>query len=181
MVVAGRTYRYGIPDAAVHGSFPVAVVHGSFPVDGYRGCSRAKDMVPVRLRVAMAEESTATRAEPPDDEPNTLVNSLVGAVVTIVTAPLLPLAAVAGGGVAGYLQRGDVREGAKAGALSGAIAAVPAFLLVWFVVGFLLLGADPFFAFSALFAIALFVVVVGYLVGAGALGGALGAHLRGEL
>ena len=129
----------------------------------------------------MVEESTVARTEPRDDEPSTLVNSLIGAVVTIVTAPLLPLAAIAGGGVAGYLQRGDIGEGAKIGALSGAIAAIPAFLLVWFVFGFLLFGVDPFFALSIVFTIVLFVVVVGYLVGAGALGGALGAYLRREL
>lgn len=130
----------------------------------------------------MVERPTAVPAETrPDGEPNTVANTLIGAVVTVVTAPLLPFAAIVGGGVAGYLQRGDLREGARVGALSGAVASIPAFLLVWFVVGVLLLGADLFFALSTVFALGLFVAVVGYLVGAGALGGAIGAYLRREL
>jgi len=112
---------------------------------------------------------------------NTLLNALIGAAVAVVTAPLLPFAAVFGGAVAGYLQRSDLAEGATVGALSGAIAAVPVFVLAWLVVGFLFLGFDPVFALSTVFAGAIFLAVVAYLVGAGALGGAAGAYLRREL
>ncbi|MFC7081955.1 DUF5518 domain-containing protein [Halorussus caseinilyticus] len=137
----------------------------------------------------MEEERTTVRSanrsptdeRPRDDDPNTLMNAVVGAVVTVVTAPLLPFAAIAGGGVAGYLQKGDLGEGAKVGAISGAIATIPAFLFAWAVAGFLLLGGEPLLALSSIFAIFLFVVVAVYLVGAGALGGALGAYLRKEL
>jgi hypothetical protein len=137
----------------------------------------------------MSRDATTTTAErrpsaqnrPPDDDPNILLNALAGAVVTVVTAPLLPLAAIFGGGVAGFLQRGDLAEGAKVGAISGVIAAIPAFLLAWLVVGFFFLGADPLFALTSVFAVVIFLFVVGYLVGAGALGGALGAYLRREL
>jgi hypothetical protein len=136
----------------------------------------------------MSRDRTATRTEsrPPftdehRDEPNTLLNAVVGAVVTVITAPMLPFAAIFGGGVAGYLQRSSLENGAKVGAISGALAAVPAFLIVWLVVGFLLLGGDPFLAFTSVFALVVFVVVVGYLVVAGAVGGALGAYVRREL
>lgn len=132
----------------------------------------------------MSDELSSSPAEvrpATDDEPNVLLNAAIGAVVTVMTAPLLPLAAIVGGTVAGYLQNGDLVTGAKVGALSGTLASVPAFLFAWFLVGFLLLGADPLFAFSAVFALVLFVVVAGYLVGAGALGGALGAYVRTEL
>jgi hypothetical protein len=137
----------------------------------------------------MSRDTTTTTAErrppaqnrPPGDEPNTLLNAFVGAVVTVVTAPLLPFAAIFGGGVAGYLQRSDLAEGAKVGAISGGVAAIPAFLFAWVVVGFFLLGADPFFALGGLFAAMVFVFVVGYLVGAGALGGALGVYVQREL
>lgn len=129
----------------------------------------------------MVDEPTAVPTRDRPAEPNTLLNVLVGAVVTVVTAPLLPFAAIVGGGVAGYLQRGDVREGAIVGALSGAVAAIPAFLVVWFVVGVLLLGLDSLLALATVLAVVVLVVVVGYLVGAGALGGALGAYLRREL
>jgi len=115
---------------------------------------------------------------PDGDDPNTPANALVGAVVTLVAAPLLPFAAVAGGGVAGYLQRGDVETGATAGALSGVVAAVPAFLAVWFVGAWLLLGVVHPFGVASLLAVVAFVAVVGYFVVAGAIGGALGAYVR---
>ncbi|WP_276299582.1 DUF5518 domain-containing protein [Halorussus lipolyticus] len=134
-----------------------------------------------RDRTTTTTERPPATEEYPDDDPNTLMNALVGAVATVLTAPLLPLAAIFGGGVAGYLQRGDLAEGAKVGAISGAIAAIPASLLAWVVVGLVLLGGDPFFALTSIFAVFIFVFLVGYLVGAGALGGALGAYLRREL
>lgn len=129
----------------------------------------------------MVEQPTATRTGSSPDRPNTLLNVLVGAIVTVITAPLLPFAAIVGGAAAGYLQRGDVREGATVGALSGAVAAIPAFFVAWVIVGVFLLGFDALSAIMSIFAFVVFAVVVGYLVGAGALGGALGAYLRREL
>lgn len=114
-----------------------------------------------------------------DDEPNTLLNALIGAAVTVLTSPILPLAAIAGGGVAGYLQRGDPTAGAVVGAVSGVIASIPVVFVAWFMIGVLFLGAAP--APLSLFAVFVVVLIVGYLVGAGALGGALGAYLRREL
>ncbi|WP_132059234.1 DUF5518 domain-containing protein [Halorussus amylolyticus] len=134
----------------------------------------------------MSREQTLSRERTRSstrDQPNTFVNALVGAVVTVVTAPLLPFAAIIGGGVAGFLQRGDLAEGAKVGAFAGAVASIPAALVAWLVVGFfgLGLGLDPLFGLSIVFAGLLLLVVAGYLVGAGALGGALGAYLRQEI
>lgn len=114
-------------------------------------------------------------------EPNTLLNALLGAVVTIVTAPLLPFAALFGGGVAGYLERGTVEEGARVGGLSGAIAAIPAFFVVWILIAVLALGGLERFGFASLLGGMIFVGVLGYLVLAGAVGGAGGAYLRMEL
>ena len=125
--------------------------------------------------------SSAAVSPPPSDEPDFLLNAAIGAVVVVITAPLLPLAAIVGGAVAGYLQNGDLVTSTKVGALAGTFASIPAFLFAWFVVGFFLLGPSSLFAFSAPFALVLFVLVVGYLVGAGALGGALGAYVRTEL
>lgn len=122
----------------------------------------------------VADTQTEIRS---DDEPNTLVNAGIGAVVTLLTAPLLPFAAIFGGGTAGYLQRDSVTEGATVGALSGALASLPIFGVGWFVLGVLLLGLAPL-GITSIFATVLFVATVGYLVGAGALGGALGAYLR---
>ncbi|MFB6136049.1 MAG: DUF5518 domain-containing protein [Halobacteriaceae archaeon] len=129
----------------------------------------------------MADRSAAPSTDARSSRPNTLLNALVGAVVTVVTAPLLPVAAVFGGAVAGYLQRGDLAAGVTVGALSGLFAAVPAFLLTWLVVGVVFLGVDTLFAFTSLFAFVVFFAVAAYLVVAGALGGAVGAYLRREL
>lgn len=131
----------------------------------------------------MADDPATTPAERrrASEETSTAVNALVGAAVTVLAAPLLPLSAVAGGGVAGYLQRGDPAAGARVGVLSGLIASIPAFLLFWFVLGLLTLGPDPVFALASVVAVVAFVAVVGYLVVAGAVGGALGAYVRDEL
>jgi hypothetical protein len=66
-------------------------------------------------------------------EGDTYINALIGAVVTVVLSftgfsPLL------GGGVAGYLQRGERSDGIRVGAISGAIATIP-FLFVFSVFG----------------------------------------------
>ncbi|WP_128476927.1 DUF5518 domain-containing protein [Halorussus pelagicus] len=142
-------------------------------------------MVEKQTTARSADRPPAADERPPDERPpddaTTLMNALVGAVATVVTAPALPFAAIVGGGVAGYLQGTDLAESAKVGAISGAIATIPAFLFVWFVAGVLLIGANPVLALSSLFALLLFVLVTLYLVGAGALGGALGAYLHREL
>jgi predicted lipid-binding transport protein (Tim44 family) len=138
-------------------------------------------MVPDPDATAAENQSPLADERPPRDEPNTLMNAVVGAAATVLTAPLLPFAAIFGGALAGYLQRSDLAGGAKVGALSGAIAALPVFLLVWLVVGFFLLGHGPFFGVPSLFGLVAFFAVVGYFVGAGALGGAIGAYLRQEL
>jgi hypothetical protein len=126
---------------------------------------------------------TAAHAEThvESDESNTLLNALVGAVVTVVTAPLLPFAALVGGGVAGYLERGTIEEGALVGGLSGAIAVVPGFFVVWFVLAFLAFGGFELFGFASLVGAVVFLGVLAYLVVAGAIGGAVGTYVRSEL
>lgn len=115
-------------------------------------------------------------------EGDTLLNAGVGALVSIVLS-WLPFAAVLGGAVAAYLEvsEADVGEGARVGALSGLIALLPVVLIL-----FLLGSLVPFLPLEigALGAIALFfvfVVTAAYLIGAGALGGVLGAYLKEEL
>ncbi|MFB6296765.1 MAG: DUF5518 domain-containing protein [Halobacteriales archaeon] len=125
--------------------------------------------------------ATPTDTGVDSEDSNTLLNALVGAVVTLVTAPLLPFAAIVGGGVAGYLERGTVEEGAVIGAVSGAIAAIPSFFVVWAFLAFLALGGFELLGFASLFGVVVFLGVVGYFVVAGAAGGAAGAYLRAEL
>jgi hypothetical protein len=115
-------------------------------------------------------------------ESSTKMNALVGAVVAIVAAPLLPFAAIVGGGVSGYLQHGDLGEGARVGAFAGAIAALPAVLGVFVFGGFLLGVASPMqFAVAPIFTLFVLVVVPVYYLIAGGIGGAVGSYMRAEL
>lgn len=52
----------------------------------------------------------------------TLLNALVGAVVNLLVASVVPFAPVAGGEVAGYLEGGSRGDGLGVGAMVGAIA-----------------------------------------------------------
>lgn len=114
-----------------------------------------------------------------DRAPNTLLNALIGAVVTVVTTFFLPLSPVLGGTVAGYLEGASAGSGLKIGALSGAIALVP--LLVIVPLGLVLFVFEPIAALSVL---VIATVVIGFLavytVGFSALGGLLGVYLYGE-
>lgn len=109
----------------------------------------------------------------------TFMNALIGAIVMIVLS-FLPLSPVLGGGVAGYLQRGGQRDGAKVGGLAGLLATVPLFLVLLLFV--------PLFVFAPfgvpvipmsplLFTIVLFVLLVSYTVVLGGIGGIVGVYL----
>ena len=129
----------------------------------------------------MSQRSTTVSREREsrrDPEPNTLMNALVGAVVTVVGAPLLPFSALFGGAVAGYMQR---KDGAKVGAISGAIAAVPALFVAWLFAAVFFFSVEPMLGLGGLLAFVIVAVVLGYLVLAGALGGLLGVYVRNEL
>lgn len=104
-----------------------------------------------------------------------LVNALIGAVVSVVTA-FLPFSPVVGGAVAGYLER---EGGVSVGALSGVIAATPLALVI-----FLLVAVLDFFpgvaAVGGLLVLVVVVLAALYTVGLGALGGLLGVYLARE-
>lgn len=122
----------------------------------------------------------------------TWFNTVVGGVVTLVLAPVLPLAPVLGGAVAGYLEA-DERgargvDGLRVGALAGLVAFV-ALLVFAVLLGNLLfavltglVGVPPGFVSG----LGLLVFVVGavfgalYVVGLSAVGGWLGVRIYDE-
>ncbi|WP_138006173.1 DUF5518 domain-containing protein [Halalkalirubrum salinum] len=124
-------------------------------------------------------------------EGDTIINAVIGAVVTVVLS-FTGFSPILGGMVAGYLQKGDRTGGIRVGALSGAIAALPFLLLflVFFVFGgFFMTGpmisdgmgtgmAVPGgFVFVLLFG---FVFALIWSVGLSALGGYLGVYIATE-
>lgn len=71
----------------------------------------------------MSDVRTSTRSEAVEEPPNTTLNALAGAALTVVTATAVPLSPVVGGGLAGYLEAGDRSDGLRAGVLAGGVAA----------------------------------------------------------
>jgi hypothetical protein len=67
-------------------------------------------------------------------EGDTLLNAVIGAVVTVVLS-FTTVSPILGGAVAGYLQQESRRDGARVGAISGGIAFLPFILLVVFFFG----------------------------------------------
>lgn len=112
----------------------------------------------------------------PHGSPDTLSVGVIGAVVTAVLS-FIPFSPVVGGGVAGYLQRGDAGAGARVGAVAGLIATLPVAVLLGFLVaGFVASGAG---FVAGIAAVALGVSAL-FAVALSALGGYLGVYLADE-
>lgn len=110
------------------------------------------------------------------------INAVIGAVVAVVLS-FVPLSPILGGGVAGYLHRGTRMAGAKVGAVSGLLAALPVFAVFTLLFGGIGLGA-LFEGSAAGLAIFLGIMFFGVLItaavagGMGALGGYLGVMIQ---
>lgn len=118
-------------------------------------------------------------------EGDTLVNAVLGALVTILLTSLIPFAPVAGGALSGYLEGGSRDDGLRVGAVSGAIALVPLVLFIAFAGSFFLAMFAGGFGMSRMMggfgAVALFFgLLFGlvYVVGLSALGGWLGNYVK---
>jgi len=112
---------------------------------------------------------------------DTLLNALIGAVVSVVLA-FLPFSTVLGGAVAGYLQRESREDGLRVGAFAGIMAAIP--LLLFGVVFGSIFFLGAFFEPSAAIGFVFVALVLGftlvYSVGLSAVGGYLGAYVAEE-
>lgn len=120
-------------------------------------------------------------------EGDTLLNAVIGAAVTVVLS-FTGFSPLVGGGVAGYLQQSSRRNGAKVGALAGALAFIPFLLMI--VLGFGVFLAVPVMHGGMglpggveLLVLLLIVFPLAFVwnVGLGAVGGYLGTYLREEL
>lgn len=117
---------------------------------------------------------------------DTLMNAVIGAVVTVVLSftgfsPLL------GGAVAGYLQRESRTSGAKVGALSGVFAFIPFLLFMFLFFGVFfggMMGGGMGIPGGPELIVILFIMFPMFLlwnVGLGAVGGYLATYLREDL
>lgn len=122
-------------------------------------------------------------------EGETLLNSIIGGGVTILTGSFVPFAPFFGGAVAGYLEGGDRKDGLRVGAYAGAIALLPLVAIAFLfsgllgVVGFgIFLSGDPGGGAAGILAILffgfVFVLSLVYFVGLSAAGGWVGNYVK---
>ena len=119
---------------------------------------------------------------------DTVLNAVIGAIITAITAGFIPLSPVIGGAVAGYLQQEDATTAVKLGTLSGVIAILPFLFitpLLGTLVGLPLLsifteGLGAFIGVFMVFLIGVVLAAAVYLIGLGAIGGYLGWYLESE-
>lgn len=118
-----------------------------------------------------------------DDEaraPNTTLNALIGAAVSVVLG-FVPFSPILGGAVAGYLEGGDLRDGASVGAISGVLAAIPPIVVFALLSVVLVFGPEGGIWGVVLIILAIVLAVVTYTVGLSILGGAISVYLVKEL
>lgn len=116
--------------------------------------------------------------EPTSDYP---AHALLGAVVSTLTS-FIPLSPIIGGGLAGYLERGDSTRTVSVGAASGVILSAPAlvvglFGIVGFILGFTAIGGSGFVPMTVILIIVGGIVSFGVSVLLGAAGGWIGGKL----
>lgn len=131
-------------------------------------------------RGALADED-----EPSVDTANvprgsTLLHGVVGGVAGVFLS-FIPYSTVLGGGIAGYLEGGSLRDGAVVGAVAGVVALVPFILLGLFVIS--VLGLFGGVAGAAVGVVLVAVIGAGlvYVVGLSIVGGVVGAYLKSEV
>lgn len=114
---------------------------------------------------------------------------LVGTLVTVVAAPLLPFAPLLGGGVGGYVAGGDRTSGFQVGLLAGLVAFVLLGVLaitltsIFFPVFTGAVLGLPSFVEGVGLAVVITAAPFGvfYIIGLSTLGGWTGAALRGRI
>lgn len=128
----------------------------------------------------MAPDSTPdpSPSERSSDGFGTVMNGLVGGVAGVFLS-FIPMAAVLGGVVAGYLEGGEPSDGLKPGAIAGLVMLLPVSGILFFLLFVLGISGAPA-AFGVLGVLVVLFSAV-YTVGLGILGGYLGVYLKNEL
>jgi|AntRauTorcE11898_2_1112593.scaffolds.fasta_scaffold02169_6 hypothetical protein len=112
--------------------------------------------------------------------PNTFLNALIGAVVSVLLG-FIPFSPVLGGAVAGYLEGGDSGDGAKVGAISGILAALPLALVIFLGIAFFTIAPEGAAIGAFLLILLIVTVVAAYTALSSVVGGVLGVYIKNEV
>lgn len=125
------------------------------------------------------DSSLSTAEHTEERAPNTFFNALIGAAVSVILG-FIPFSPLLGGGVAGYLEEGDTRSGARIGAIAGVLASIPFVLLIVLGLALFILPEGAAVGLS-IGLVAIVLIVVTYTVGLSVIGGILGVYLNNEV
>ena len=115
------------------------------------------------------------------DTENTYVNAILGALATLLLS-FTGISPILGGALAGYLEGGETRDGLKIGAISGAIASLPAFGILLLVLFFVPVVPEPGVVIGGgLIALLIIALVFAYTMALSAIGGVIGTYAKREL
>ncbi|MFC7325304.1 DUF5518 domain-containing protein [Halorubrum rutilum] len=112
---------------------------------------------------------------------NTYLNALIGAVATVLLS-FTGVSPVLGGAAAGYLEGGETSDGLRVGAISGAIASLPALGILLLFLFLVPVAPEPGVAIGG-GAVVLGIVAVafGFVMALSAVGGVIGTYAKREL
>jgi hypothetical protein len=112
---------------------------------------------------------------------NTYLNALIGAVATVLLS-FTGISPVLGGAAAGYLEGGETSDGLRVGAISGAIASLPALGLLFLILFLIPVAPEPGVVIGGgVLLLGIVALVFGYVVALSAIGGVIGAYAKREL
>lgn len=127
-----------------------------------------------------ADAAAEVRADT-ERAPNTLLNAFIGGIAGVLLS-FIPFSTVLGGGIAGYLEGGYSRSGAKVGALAGLVALVPFVFILGIVLVFVPVTSGAGVQLSLWLSILLIILFAAvYTIGLSTLGGILGVYVKEEV
>lgn len=135
-------------------------------------------MVAVAIWYVLRRHQAHSRARSGETVSSYSTYALLGGLATVVLS-FIPFSPVAGGAIAGYLERGESERTVSVGALAGLIPSLPIVVLLVFVTGGLLSGATAVGEGGLAMVLATAMVlgmllIVAFAAGLGALGGYAG-------